>query len=191
MSKHVKNLITNDVRRRLDGVEDAVLVDVVGMDANKSMTLRRQLRKKDIHLLVVKNSLARLATTGTRLGPAFEGADGTLAVIWGGEDFISLVKEVVKLDGDAEFDKFKAKGGVLDGERLSAERVKEISKWPSRTEQLSLLLGQILSPGANLVSQLTSPGGALASQIEQKSKEEGKDEEQGESPPEQGEQAAG
>ena len=35
-------------------------------------------------------------------------------------------------------------------------------------EQLSLLVGQILSPGADLVSQLTSMGGALASQIEQK-----------------------
>lgn len=173
MSKHVKNLITNDLRQRLVGVEDAVLVDVVGMDANKSMALRRQLRKKDIHLMVVKNSLARLATEGTRLGPAFEGAEGTLAVMWGGEDFVSLVKEVAKLDGEAEYEKFKARGGVLDGERLSAERVKEISKWPSRVEQLSILSGQILSPGSRLVSQLTAPAGALASQVEQKSKGDG------------------
>ena len=52
-----------------------------------------------------------------------------------------------------------------------------MSKWPSRAEQLSLLVGQILSPGANLVSQLTSAGGALASQIEQR----GKDEDEGQS----------
>jgi len=58
----------------------------------------------------------------------------------------------------------------MDREQLTKERVKEVSKWPSRTEQLSLLLGQILAPGANLLSQLNAPGGALASQIEKKSK---------------------
>jgi hypothetical protein len=33
-------------------------------------------------------------------------------------------------------------------------------------------LGQILSPGAQLVSQIVGPGGALASQIEKKAEEE-------------------
>jgi ribosomal protein L10 len=56
----------------------------------------------------------------------------------------------------------------MDREKLTPDRVTDISKWPSRAEQLSLLLGQILAPGANLLSQLASPGGALASQIKQK-----------------------
>jgi hypothetical protein len=38
-------------------------------------------------------------------------------------------------------------------------------------EQLSLLSGQILAPGAKLASQLIGPGGALASQIEKKAEE--------------------
>ena len=63
----------------------------------------------------------------------------------------------------------------MDGERLDAEQVERVSKWPSRVEQLSLLLGQILSPGAMLVSQLNSAGGALASQIEQRGEGEGEE----------------
>ena len=59
----------------------------------------------------------------------------------------------------------------MDGAKLSADDVTAVSKWPSREEQLSLLVGQILSPGANLAAQLTSPGGKLASQIEQKAEE--------------------
>src|SRR5690606_33000472 len=62
------------------------------------------------------------------------------------------------------------------GEPLSVDRVKEISKWPNRQEQLSILVGQILAPGAQLVSQLLGPGGALASQIEKKAKDESPDE---------------
>jgi len=65
----------------------------------------------------------------------------------------------------------------MDGEQLSPEQVTEVSKWPSRSEQLSLLMGQILSPGAALASQLNSAGGALASQIEQISEKEGPAEE--------------
>ena len=74
MSKFVKDLITKDLRNRLDGVDDALLVDVIGLENNKNVALRQRLRKKNIHLLVVKNSLARRATEGTRLAPAFDSA---------------------------------------------------------------------------------------------------------------------
>jgi ribosomal protein L10 len=173
MSKYVKNLIVKDLSRRLDGVEDAVLVDVIGMDANETVTLRKELREKDIYLLVVKNSLAQRATEGTPLCAAFEGMEGSLAVVWGGEDFVSLVKEVSKLDKGTEYQAFETRGGVMDGEQLSPDKVKEISKWPNRQQQLSILVGQILSPGAQLLSQLNAPGGAVLSQIEQKAEEGG------------------
>ena len=177
MSKYVKDLVAKDVARRLDGVSDALLVNVVGLDANRTVILRRELREKDIHLLVIKNSLAKRATEGTSLAAAFEGVTGALAMVWGGEDFVSLTKEICKLDAGRAYPEFEARGGVMDGDCLTADRVKEISKWPNRQEQLSLLSGQILSPGANLVSQLIGPGGALASQIEKKSEEESEEEE--------------
>lgn len=167
MSKFVKDLLTKEVSSRLDGVEDCVLANVVGLDANSTVALRKRLREKDIQLLVVKNSLARRATEGTSLAPAFEGLSGTAAVVWGAEDFVSLVKEVVDLDKDEEYEQFKARGGCMDGEQLTAERVTEISKWPSRSEQLSLLVGQILGPGGQLAAQLTGPGSQLASQVKQ------------------------
>lgn len=177
MSKYVKNLVARDISRRLEGVQDAVLVNVVGMDANQTVVLRRQLREKNIHLLVVKNGLAKRATEGTPLAAAFASAEGALAILWGAEDFIALVKEVTRLDQGNEFAKFQARGGVMDGEGLTPEKVKEISKWPGRKQQLSILLGQILSPGASLLSQISGPGGALLSQIQKKSEgEEGEGE---------------
>ena len=165
MSKYLKDLLTKDLGNRLTGVEDCVLANVIGLDANKTTDLRRRLRSKKIGLMVIKNSLARRATEGTSLAPAFEGLEGTAAIMWGAEDFISLVKEVAVLDKDAEFEQFKARGGVMDGEPLTPERVLEISKWPNRAEQLSLLVGQILGPGSQLSAQLIGPGGKLASQI--------------------------
>lgn len=172
MSKLVKELITDDLKRRWDGVNDALLVDVAELEANDTVELRKQLREKSIQLLVVKNSLARRATDGTALSAAFEGAAGTTAVVWGGEDIVSLAKEVTKLAADKAFEKFTTKGGVMDGATLSSDEVKQVSKWPSRTEQLSLLMGQILSPGATLSGQLLAGGANLASQVKQVSEKE-------------------
>jgi ribosomal protein L10 len=166
MSRYIKDLISHDLSRRLDGVQDALLVNVIGMNSNATFLLRKELREKNIHLLVVKNSLARRATQGTPLGGAFEGADGSLAVVWGSEDFISLTKEISRLVKAGKYEGLASRGGVMEGERLSAERVEQISKWPSRTEQLSILMGQILSPGGQLVAQMLAPGGQLVSQFE-------------------------
>ena len=178
MSKYVKDLLTQDLAGRLEGVENCLLANVIGLDANTTTALRKRLREKDIRLMVVKNSLARRATDGASLAPAFEGLEGTAAVVWGAEDFVTLVKEVNELDKDTEeFEKFEARGGVMDGEKLTPEKINEISKWPSREEQLSLLAGQILGPGATLSAQLIGPGGTLAAQVKQIAEDEGGEEE--------------
>lgn len=171
MSKFVKNLIRDDLRRRLEGVENALLVSVNGLDANKNSRLRKTLREKNIQLMVVKNSLARRATEGTPLAAAFEEMEGSLAVVWGSEDIVSLAKQITALAGDKQYEPFTARGGVMDGARLSAEQVAAVSKWPSRQEQLSILVGQILGPGATLCAQLSGPGASLGSQIKQKGEE--------------------
>jgi large subunit ribosomal protein L10 len=172
MSKYVKDLLTDNLRSRLTGVGDAILVNIVGMDANRNSRLRQELRKKNISITLVKNSLARRATEGTPLSAAFQGVEGALAVVWGGEDIVSLAKEITRLAESKEFEGLQPKGGAMDGAKLSAKEVKDVSLWPSREEQLSLLIGQILSPGAKLSSQLIGTGGALASQIKQKGEEE-------------------
>lgn len=172
MSKYVKQLMTDELKSRWEGVNDALLVDVIKLEANDTVALRRRLREKNISLMVVKNSLARRATEGTSLAPAFEGAEGTLAVVWGAEDIVSLAKEVVSVSEDADFEAVESRGGVMDGAKLTAEEVKQVSKWPTRTEQLSMLMGQILGPGMTLNAQLLGPGASLGSQVKQKGEEE-------------------
>ncbi len=172
MSKKVKELVASQIAQRLDGVEDALLVSLSGLDANQATSLRAHLRSQGIELLLIKNSMGRMATKGTSLAAAFEGIGGGNAIVWGAEDFISLAKEIVKLDKGEDFEKFKATGGVMDGEQLTPDDVRAISKWPNRAEQLSILSGQLLSPGAKLAAQLIGPGAKLASQFKKMSGED-------------------
>lgn len=165
MSKYVKNLIADELKGRLDGVSDAIIANVIGMDSAKTFQIRKLMREKGISMLVVKRSLAGRATTDSSLNSLFEGKQGSMAVIWGCDDFVSLCKEIAALVKSNQFAKFELRGGVMDGEELSAEKVMAVSKWPNRQEQISLLVGQILSPGANLSAQLLGSGAKLAGQV--------------------------
>jgi ribosomal protein L10 len=173
MSKQLKDLTVAEYNRRLAGVSDALLVNVIGLNSLNTYLLRKELRGKNLNLLVVKASLAKRAMEGTKLSAAFGDGEGSLAVVWGGEDFVSLAKELVELCKRPEFDKCQTRGGVMDGEKLTAEKVAEVSTWPNRTQQIGILIGQILSPGANLLSQIAAPGGLLMSQLKKKSEEDG------------------
>ncbi len=175
MSKFVKQLITDGVKKRLDGVQYLMLVTMTGVDANKNKNLRANLADKGISLMVIKNSLARRATEGTVLAPAFQDLSGACALCWGASDVVTLAKELVKLTKDKNLAGFEIKGAVMDGEALTSIQATEVSKWPTREEQISLLLGQIVGVGSKLSSQLLAMGGALASQISQIAEKDGAD----------------
>lgn len=166
MSKRVKNIITSDLSKRLDGVQNALLVNVIGLEVNTSNRLRRDFAAKGIRLLVVKNSLAARATQGTPLDGLFKGLQGSCAVVWGDMEIVNLAKEIVKVSKDKAYAKFEIRGGILDGEAFAAAKAVEISTWPTREEQIALLLGQIIGVGSKLSGQLLSVGAKLASQFE-------------------------
>ena len=170
MSKYVKNLVSDDIKKRLQNVNDALLVNMIGMNSSSTYTLRKELRARKINILVVKNSLAARATAGTPLARLFDGVGGSAAICWGSEDIVALAKSITEILKSDKFPAFQPRGGVMDGEQISADQIAEVAKWPTRTEQLSLLLGQILSVGSRLNSQLIAVGGALASQIAEKAK---------------------
>ena len=97
MSKFVKNIITEDLKRRLDGVDNALLVNVVGMKVNDSNSLRATLAEKGVKVMVVKNSLAARAFADDPLGPAFDGLTGNAAVCWGASDMSRLPRSSMLL----------------------------------------------------------------------------------------------
>ena len=172
MSKFVKQLVTDKLKDRLSDTNYAFLVSLVGIDANRNHALRTILADRGIKMSVIKNSLARRATEGTPLAAGFEKLEGACAVCWGAADVVALAKELVKLTKDKNLKGFEIRAAVLDGEALNSAQAVDVSKWPTREEQIALLLGQIIGVGAKLNSQLIAIGGSLASQIKQLAEKE-------------------
>jgi large subunit ribosomal protein L10 len=155
------------------GYVAAFLVSLTGINTNINNSLRAALAEKQINLMMVKNSMAQRALRDTPLATMFDGVIGSCAICWGARDVVGLAKEIVRLSKEKQYKEFKLVGGAMDGEALTAEQAAEVSKWPSREEQISLLVGQIVGVGATLSGQLIGPGAVLASQIKQLAEKDG------------------
>ena len=67
MSKPVKDMMTNEYTNRFTDVDNACVVSVVGLDGVSSNQLRGELKERNIHLQVVKNSLIYSQSNGHKL----------------------------------------------------------------------------------------------------------------------------
>ena len=160
MSKYVKNLLSDDLKQRWQGVEmpAAGVADRHGREQHS--VCGSDLRDKNIHLMMVKNSMARRAAEGTPLAAAFASTE----VRWPpcGVARISSARQGRDSARRRQaFAPFAPQGGVMEGVRLTLRPGPGRSaSGPAGKNSSASWSGQILSPGANLVSQLTSVGGA-------------------------------
>ena len=128
MSKYVKNLVSDDIKKRLQNVNDALLVNMIGMNSSSTYTLRKELRAKKINILVVKNSLAAQATAGTPLARLFDGVGGSAAICWGSEDIVALAKSITAILKSEKFPAFQPRGVSWMANRSRPIRS---PRWPS------------------------------------------------------------
>ena len=162
MSKYVKDLITKELSRRLDGIEGVGVINPRGINATKNNQLRRRLREKGLRVSVVKNSLARRATQGTKLNGFDKLLDGPSAVIYGKSTSISTLARLL-LDEKKLDDKIELRGIFFDGETyVGDEGVKTVSKLPTREEAIGNIMSAILGPGRKLAAALKGPGSTIA-----------------------------
>lgn len=160
MSKRVKNLLRKEIVERLEGVKDLAVVGLIGIDAITTNKLRGQLREKGIHVVVVKNAMARQAFKELGMASAVGLLDGACALAYGGESLVDVVREV--LDKGKTIPKLAVKGAFLEGEVFGPERVEELSKYPTRIEALGNLSRMITTPGAKVVGAVVGSGALLA-----------------------------
>ena len=171
MSRFVKELEMNHLRRRMEGVEDVVFVNVVGMEALESNELRLELRKRGIEMQVVKNSLARKVLADMGYPPVDGILEGPSAIAWGGEGIVELAREISEWAKKVE--KLQVKGACVSGQAVDAQGVDVLSKLPSRVELIGQVVGMLLGAGSAPVAMINNVGAQLASQIEKLAEREG------------------
>ena len=142
--------VVDEVRERLEGSSASVVTEYRGLTVAAMAELRRTLRAAGGDYKVFKNTLVKLAVEG--------GDHAALADLLQGPTAIAFVEGDVSAVAKALRDFAKAnpelviKGGVLDGNALSASDLTALADLPSREVLLARLAGLIASPMSTMAS---------------------------------------
>jgi large subunit ribosomal protein L10 len=160
MSKQIKQLEMDALRHMFREVRDLVVLSSSRLDCTSDNQVRATLRKKNIQLQMVKNSLARRVfdEMGMKLSRCWEGPT-TLA--WGAGSLAELSKELEALVKKHE-KALKVKGAVSEGQEIE---FKQALAMPTRAEAIGRVVALALSPASRLVGQILGPASQVAGQI--------------------------
>ena len=166
MSKPVKQMIRAQLLERLEGVKSLAVVGFSGLDAVATNRIRGLLREKSIRMTVVRNLLAKQAFHEVGLDQAGGLLEGPCAVTYSLEHdqgaLITMVRELLAIG--REYPALTVKAALMDGDVYQGDAdVSALSKFPTREEALSQVLGSILSPASSLAACIVTPGGQVAS----------------------------
>ena len=137
----------------------AFLVDYKGCSCATLTSLRKDLRGIGAEFGVIKNTLAKIALADTDASSLGKDFTGPTAIVWTGDDRVSPAKILTQFVKDEE--NCSIKSGIVDGEIVDVERIKQIAEMPSKEELLSKLLALIAAPATQMVRVLNAPASDL------------------------------
>lgn len=138
------------------------LVDFTGMDVEQVTVLRKSLRNIDSEMRVVRNTLAKLALKDhPESDAALEGEFvGTNAFVFAYEDPSASAKALAEFSKDVE--QLKLKTGVMEGQKLDADKIKYLATLPGKDELRAKLLSVFMAPATSAVRVMNAvPSGFL------------------------------
>ncbi len=139
-----KKAQVEELTQKLKEAKSVVLTDYRGLTVEQDTALRKALREAGIDYRVIKNSIVRFAAKDSSLEGIVGLLEGPTAVAISTTDPVAPSKILVKFEKD--FEKLEIKGGVVEGNIIDVNGVKELAATPSREELIGKLLGSIMSP---------------------------------------------
>jgi large subunit ribosomal protein L10 len=152
MARPDKEAAVKEIQEKLKEAKSLVVTDYIGLDVAEMTELRAKLREAGVDYKVVKNTLARIAANNSDLSELNEFFNGPTAVAFGIEDVVAPAKILDEFAEDHEV--LEIKGGYLNGEIISKEKVESLAKIPSRDELLGKAFASMKAPITGFVNVL-------------------------------------
>ena len=150
-----------DIKDRLERSSITLTASYAGISVNDMILLRRAMRAGGIDFTIVKNTLLNLAATEANKSQISEIIQGPTAVAIGYDDPAAAAKilsDFIRNGGTS----LAIIGAVMgDGAPMSPDEVTKLASLPSKDILLAMLLGQMQSPLARLLTVMNGPIQAL------------------------------
>lgn len=156
MLKTEKERVVAELVERLRASETLMVADYRGLDVTQLNGVRTELLKHGAKFSVVKNTLAKRAAEEAGVPSLVELLDGPTAIAFVGDgDMVAVAKALSDAARDTKI--IAVKGGILDGEPISADQVKHLASLPPADVLKGQVLAAIVGPMASIVGIFNAP----------------------------------
>ena len=165
MNRDQKAAVVDEIAGQIQAASAIFAVDYRGISVSQIAELRAKLRESDTRFRIVKNSLSERAADkagAEALRPMLEGP--TALALVGGD--AALAAKALNDTARALNNLIEFKGGLMDGNALSADDVRAIARLPTRDVLNAQLVGTIAAPLVGLVRTLNALIAGLAIQLQ-------------------------
>ena len=145
-----------DLQQKLKQAKSVVLADYRGLSVNLQQDLRKQIKQADGELLVIKNTLLKLALETEKYGLPRDFVEilrGPTITLLAYEDEIAPLKILADFAKDHQLPKIKA--GFLSKQALTQAQVEALAKLPTKVKLLSKTVATIKAPLSGMLNVLS------------------------------------
>jgi large subunit ribosomal protein L10 len=156
MLRQDKEQVVAELAERLRSSETLIVADYRGLTMSEIDGVRTELLKHGARFSVVKNSLTRRAAEEAGVPQLVELLEGPTAIAFVGDgDMVAVAKS---LNDTARQTKILSlRGGILQGQPMSADQVRDLAALPSADVLQSQVLGAVVGPLNAIVGLFTAP----------------------------------
>jgi large subunit ribosomal protein L10 len=165
MNRDQKAQVVEEIAGQLKEAEAVFAIDYRGISVSQAAELRGRLRDAGASFRVVKNSLTERAAEAAGTSELKQLLDGPTALTLVTGDPVLAAKALNDTARALQLLDFK--GGLMNGNPLSADEIRSLARLPSREVLHGQLVGTIAAPLSGLVRTLNALIGGLASQLQQ------------------------
>ncbi len=135
--------LVSEIKDRFTNAVSAVVVEYRGLNVAAITDLRAQLHQEGVEFKVYKNTMTRRAVEDAGLNDLLESLTGPNAIAFS-DDAVAPSRILSKF---AKKNKaLVIKQGMVEGEVVNADKIKELSELPNKEGMLAMLLGALQSP---------------------------------------------
>ena len=149
----------------LKNVSSLIVTTYNKLTVAQDYELRKTLRSSGAKYTVVKNTLAELASKGTKAEEVLKNLSGVTSIAYTSGDPVALAKALSKYAKDNP--EFTFKAGVVEGRVVSINEIKALATMPSKEELYAKLLFLMNAPAQRLVTVMNAVGRNLAVVVDQ------------------------
>jgi len=165
MSRRLKELVVDELRREYQDVQNCLVVDIHRADGEEAVALRRYLAERGVRLRGIRNSLAARALAEVGLGEVKRYLEGPCTLAFGGEDLLVLAKALI--DCRQKHRALAVRGGISSGRPVDAGEVEHLAEVGSLERLRSLVVGAFQAPLRQVTWVVAAPLSGLAGVLKQ------------------------